>query len=97
MSKQVITNPKDCMNPKNMEKFSKQNNLIIKQCAGDHRIIEGYNPKTHERDCMVYCDREMGFGLACKIYKFFKTLGLLILLIGAGIIIINILSGVGVI
>jgi hypothetical protein len=88
MGHPVITSPKDCMNPKKIEAFAKQNHLPIRQCAGDHKMVEGYNPQTHERDCMTYCDREMGFGLACKIFKFFKTLGLLCLVFGIGIIIL---------
>ena len=87
MGKQFINNPKDCMNPRNIEKFASQKGLTVRQCGGDHKMVEGYNPSTHERDCMTYCDREMGFGLACKIFKFFKNLGLLVLFIGIGLVI----------
>ena len=71
MSHSKINSPKDCMDNKKVYSFARENGCEIIQAKGDHVKIKKDNQE------IIYCDREMGFGLACKVWKFFKTVGLI--------------------
>lgn len=75
MGNKVINSPKDCMDNKKIEKFCREKNLQVERGKGDHVKI------YHKDSMMVYCDRDMGLGLASKIFKWFKYVGLLIFII----------------
>jgi len=66
---------KDCMKHKAIEKFAIQNGCTIRHGKGDHSILE------YENNRMTYVRRDMGYGLACSIYKWFKLIGLLVIII----------------
>lgn len=64
----------DCTNGDKVEKYAIHKGLNVRNGKGDHAIIK-YNENE-----IVFCRREMGKGLACKIFKWFKTMGLLVFL-----------------
>lgn len=80
MSKSIIRQPRDCCDPKKVETFAKQNHIEIIQAKGDHKKLKYTGEKPLPKDMpneMVYCDREMGTGIGCKIFKWFAGLGFL--------------------
>lgn len=84
MSKYKPNSPKEFMDHKNVEKFAKQNHLDIRNGKGDHAVIK------YGSDEMVYCRRNMGYGLACTIYKWFKLIGLLCFMVCVFLLVIRI-------
>lgn len=66
-----INSPKDCLDGNKAINFAKSNGCNIRNGKGDHVIVE-YKGKQE-----VIPSRDVGFGLACKIFKFFKSCGLL--------------------
>jgi hypothetical protein len=74
-----INSPKDCMDNRKVESFARSNGCEIIQAKGDHVKIKKDNQE------IIFCDREMGFGLACKVFKFFKNAGLICIILALGL------------
>jgi len=75
--------PDDCMNPSIVKytvtrsKYNPTGQIL--PAAGDHRKAVGVHPKTQEKSTMTFCDRPMGKGLACKIWKWLKYMGFVLI------------------
>jgi hypothetical protein len=73
--KVILRNPRDCCDYNKVERFADQNGVVRAMAGGDHaKLIYTKNEKVEEE---VYCRREMGTGLGCKIFKWFARMGLL--------------------
>ena len=70
MSKE-IRRAQDCCDYKKVESFARNKGCDIRQGKGDHGVIS-YNGQS-----VVYCRREVGVGIGCKIFKWFVKMGLL--------------------
>jgi len=70
-----ITSPRDCSDYKKVESYATAHGATIRQGKGDHAIL------TYNNSSMTYCRREMGTGIACKIFKWMKMMGMLCLAI----------------
>jgi hypothetical protein len=68
--KRTITK-KQCMKYRKVESFANKKGCDIRPGKGDHMIIS-YNDNQ-----IVYARREMGYGLACTIWRWFKLMGFL--------------------
>lgn len=66
---------KDCMDYKKVEHFALSNGCNIRNGKGDHAVIQ------YENNRIVYTRRDMGYGLACSIYRWFRLIGLLIIIL----------------
>ncbi len=67
-------------------KAAKKNGLRVERGRGDH--VKIYGPAG--RGYMIIPDRKVGKGLACEISKWFKLLGILVVL-ALGVIGINVI------
>ena len=80
MSKLVKT-PKDCMDHKRVEytvRANRDKGGRLLPAAGDHGKAVAIDPRTGHDTTMIYCQREMGRGLACKIFKWLKYVGFIL-------------------
>lgn len=75
---------KDCMDYKKVESFATSKGCEIVY-GGKHAKIK------HNNNTMAYPRKTMGYGLACSIYKWFKLVGLLCMLITIGAILCQIM------
>ena len=71
----VIRRPQDCMDYKVVESFAKSKKVEIEKGKGDHSKL------IYNKSMFVYPRREMGLGIACKVFKWFIEMGLLGLLL----------------
>jgi hypothetical protein len=65
----------DCMDSKKVEATVNHFNIPVRKSGGDHFVMSGYDKNTHEKISEVYCNRDMGRGLAHKVFKFFVAIG----------------------
>jgi hypothetical protein len=70
----TISTWKDCRNPDNVRHFVTEHGCTVRQAAGDHQVINAPNG-SH----FVIYDRELSTGVACKLFKWLKYAGLLML------------------
>lgn len=79
MSKTRLNSWKDCTDSKNVTSFAQEHGLEIRECAGSHKMMKTSDGKNS----MTYYNGDISTGVACKIFKWFKTMGILgILLLG---------------
>lgn len=65
MSTKNITQPKHCMDGKNDIAFAKLKGCNVRHGKGDHEIVE------INGNSIPIPNRDLGFGLACEVFKFF--------------------------
>lgn len=73
MSKNRISSWKQCTDSKTVESFAKEKGLEIRECAGSHKMMR----TADGRNSMTFYNGDISTGVACKIFKFFRNLGLL--------------------
>lgn len=64
-------NYKEFKDYKNIEKVALKNNCEIREGKGSHKVIKAPNGST----MVYYKSKDISDGVAHKIYKFFKMLG----------------------
>lgn len=67
----------DYSNGKNVIRAAEKAGCEVRRGKGDHVVV--YSPKHDQM--MVVPDREMGYGLECKIVKWMKLVGIITLLV----------------
>lgn len=68
---------KDCKDDKNIISFAKQNNVEVREAAGSHFVMsKGNNIMT------AYHSNNISTGVAVRVFKWFKTIGLVCVIIG---------------
>lgn len=72
--KKLIRGWKDCIDPKKVETFARENGIEIRTGKGDHKVMSfGGQSETY------YTGRELSVGVAREVWKFFVRLGLICL------------------
>ena len=63
-------------NGKQVIEQAKKTGCLVRNAKGDHLVVE--TPPGHPvKGSMAFVNRDMGKGLGCKVYKWFKVMGLL--------------------
>ena len=72
--KQQKLSKKEVMDHRKLEKVVNKASLDRRNGKGDHAVV--YSPDG--TDSFTYCQREMGYGLACSIWKKLLSWGVII-------------------
>jgi hypothetical protein len=80
MSKNRINSWKDCTDSRKVEGFAREKGLSIRECAGSHKMMSDNNGNQ-----MTFYKGDISTGVACKIYKWFKVVGLLVFFLGCSL------------
>lgn len=74
--RKLIRNWKDCVDPRKVETFARENGVEIRTGKGDHKVMcFGNESETY------YTGRELSVGVARQVWKFFLRAGLICLLV----------------
>ena len=72
-----INSWKDCTDGNKVQKFAEQSGLSVRRGKGDHYVMR------HESGASQTCyNGTVSTGVACKIFKFFKAIGIAVLVVG---------------
>lgn len=74
MARKPKLSKKECMDARKVNKAVRKAGLDVRQGKGDHVVV--YSPDGD--DSVVYCDRDMGYGLASTIHKKLLSWGVII-------------------
>ena len=74
--KRLIRGWKDCIDPKKVETFARENGVEIRTGKGDHKVMS-----FHGQSETYYTGRELSVGVAREVWKFFLKAGLICLVI----------------
>jgi hypothetical protein len=77
MSNHTLTSWKDCRDPRRVRSFALEHGCQVRTGKGDHEVI------TYQNRSMPFYNREISTGVACKLWKWFKIMGLLAIAIAA--------------
>jgi len=70
--KRMIRGWKDCIDPRKVETFARENGVEIRTGKGDHKVMSiGGQSETY------YTGRELSVGVAREVWKFFLKAGLI--------------------
>lgn len=75
----LVTRPDDCMDYKKIEYTVTRKGGRTELASGDHRKAIAIDPRTGNETTMIYCARKQGKGLACKIFKWLKYVGFVLI------------------
>lgn len=74
--KRLIRCWKDCIDPKKVETFARENGVEIRTGKGDHKVMSyGGQSETY------YTGRDLSVGVAREVWKFFLKAGLICLVV----------------
>lgn len=78
MAKTTMDSWKDCIDSRNIDRVVKSAGGNIRKCSGSHKIAEipGKGNMTY------YESKNISTGVACKIYKWLKAVGVICIIIG---------------
>ena len=74
MRKPMLNSWKDCTDSRKVEKFARASGLEIREAAGSHKMMKCGEYR------MTFYEGDISTGVACKIWKWFKTIGVLTLI-----------------
>lgn len=91
MSKTKMDSWKDCTKGKNVTKFANERGLQTREASGSHKVMKTSDGKNS----MTYYEGDISTGVANKIFKWFKTMGFIVIILGIPYYIINYILGNG--
>lgn len=74
--KKMIRSWKDCIDPRKVETFARENGVEIRTGKGDHKVMS-YKGQSET----YYTGRELSIGVAREVWKYFLRVGLLVVLL----------------